>query len=123
MTRRYTDIAGKIDAHWSLFNRLRDNWGLIAAGIGLSGLSGWFVWIWEEARAAPWYQKSLFAVLGVLLVAFLVTGTRAFWVFYRRSIREEGAIALGLSWSGHTYANGSVIEGGTHRLVEIFGKD
>jgi hypothetical protein len=97
--------------------------GWVVTALGLGGLSSWWAWLWATAAAAPWYEKASCALVGFLLVAFLVTGSRAYFAFYRRSVREEGAVAAGLSWSGHTYANGSIIEGGTHRLVEIFGAD
>jgi hypothetical protein len=123
MAKRYTEITGGIETHWSLFTMVRDNWGWLVSVLGLGGITGWATWAWEVALALSWYQKSLIVILVVLVVVFLVTGIRAAWASHRRSIREEGAIAIGLSWSGHTYANGSVIEGGTHRLVEIFGTD
>jgi hypothetical protein len=123
MAKRYTEIAGKIESHWTLYDLVRDNLGWVVTTLGLSGLSGWWAWLWQTATAAPWYEKSLVITLFVLSVAFLMTGLRAFLAWHRRSSREEGAIATGLSWSGHTYANSSIIEGGTHRLAEIFGND
>lgn|GEM_PF-5733891 len=123
MARRYAEITGSIETHWSLFSMVRDNWGWVVTTLGLSGASGWWAWLWQSAQAAPWYEKLLVAIVVSLIVAFLITGVRAFLVWHRRSVREEGAIASGLSWSGHTYSNGSTIDGGTHRLVEIFGTD
>jgi hypothetical protein len=123
MARRITEIAGKIESHWTLFNLIRDNWGWIVTTLGLAGMQGWFVWFWQAAIGAPWYQKGLVLTTGVLLTVFVITGVRAFLAWHRRTAREEGAVAAGLSWSGHTYANGSIIEGGTHRLVEVFGTD
>ena len=123
MGKRYKELTGAIETHWSLFSAVRDNWGWLVTTLGIGGLSGWWAWLWSAAAAAPWYEKALCALVGSLFVAFLVAGTRAYFAFYRRSVREERAVAAGLSWSGHTYANGSFIEGGTHRLVEIFGAD
>lgn len=123
MARRYTEIAGKIETHWNLFNLLRDSWGWIIAALGLTGLSGWCALLWQSAIAAPWYQKALIVTLIALFVVFAVAGIRTLLALHRRTVREEGAVATGLSWSGHTYANGSIIDGGTHRLVEIFGTD
>lgn len=123
MTKRYSAITSSIETHWSLYTVARDNWTWLVGILGLGGATGWAAWAWQKALALPWYQESLIVVFAVLIVVFLATGIRAFWASYRRSIREEGAIASGLSWSGHTYANGSVIQGGTHRLVEIFGTD
>lgn len=123
MAKRYSEITGSIETHWSLFTIVRDNWGWIVTTLGLSGLSGWWAWLWQTAKAAPWYERALVATFAALSIAFLVSGVRAFLMWHRRSTREEKAIAVGLSWSGHTYSNGSVIEGGTHRLVEIFGAD
>ncbi len=123
MARRYSEITGSIETHWSLFSMVRDNWGWVVTALGLGGLSSWWAWLWQAANAATWYEKSLGATFAALLVVFLVTGVRAFLAWHRRSAREEGAVASGLSWSGHTYTNGSIIEGGTHRLAEIFGTD
>lgn len=123
MERPYSKITESIEKHWSLFTMLRDNWGWIVTALGLGGLSGWWTWLWQTANAAPWYEKTFAITITALLVTFLVTGVRAFLAWHRRSTREEGAIASGLSWSGHVYTNGSIIDGGTHRLVEIFGTD
>lgn len=123
MAKRYSEITGSIETHWSLFSMVRDNWGWVMTTLGIGGASGWWAWLWTAAQVAPWYEKALCSLVGFLVVAFLVTGARAYFALYRRSVREERAIATGLSWSGHTYANGSIIEGGTHRLVEIFGTD
>lgn len=123
MASRYREFTAAVETHWSLFTMVRNNWGWIAAALGLSGLNGWLAWLWQSAAGATWYQKALWTSLGVLVTAFTASGIRAFLAWHRRSIREKGAIAAGISWSGHTYANGSIIQGGTHRLVEIFGTD
>jgi len=123
MAKSYKEITGTIETHWSLFAMVRDNWGWVMTTLGLGGVSSWWAWLSAHAAAVPWYTKALAALLAFLIVAFLIAGLRAFFAWQRRSSREEGAIAGGLSWSGHTYANGSIIEGGTHRLSEIFGTD
>lgn len=123
MPRRYKDIADTIETHWSLYSALRDNAGWIVTALGLGGVGSWWTWVWATAAQAPWYEKALGALFAGLFGAFLVTGIRAFLAWHRRSAREEGAIAAGLAWSGHAYARGSIIEGGTHRLAEIFGPD
>jgi hypothetical protein len=123
MAKRYSEITSSIETHWSLFSVVRDNWGWAVTALGLSGAGGGFAWLWAQALAAPWYQKGLVSLFAFLVVAFCVTGVRAFLAWHRRSVREEGAIATGLSWSGHTYSKGSTIEGGTHRIVEIFASD
>lgn len=123
MTGRYKELTNTIGTHWSLFTMIRDNWGWATAAVGLGGVGGWWAWLSAHAAAVPWYTKGLAALIAFLIVIFLVAGVRAFLAWQRRSAREEGAIASGLSWSGHTYSNGSIITGGTHRLAEIFGAD
>ena len=125
MARRITEVAGKIESHWTLYNLLRENWGWAVTALGLGGAGGWWAWLVARAAEAPWYEKGLVALFAFLVITFLVTGVRAFLASHRRSARDEGAEAAAakLSWSGHAYTNGSIIEGGTHRLSEIFGTD
>ncbi len=115
--------AQALESHWSLGTMVRDNWPWIAAVTGLPGFAGWSAWIKQTAENAPWYDKTLFVISAVLGTAFLVLGLQAFWIWARRSRREEGAIARGLSISGYTYERGAVVHGGTHSLAEIFGSD
>jgi hypothetical protein len=123
MAKRYSDVTASIETHWSLFSAVRDNWGFAMTALGLGGLQGWLLWIWQAAIAAPLYQKALVISFGVIITVFFVTGVQAFLASYKRSARESDAIATGLSRSGYAYTNGSIIEGGTHRLTEIFGND
>jgi hypothetical protein len=121
--RKLSKAAEVIESHWSLGARIADHWPWIMAMIATSGLGGWFMWLIQVAASAPWYTKALFTMTAVLFLAFIVSGIWAFVTWMRRSRREEGAIATGLAWSGYTYGPGSVIDGGTHRLSEIFGID
>lgn len=112
-----------IESHWSLVNLVKDNWSWIATVIGLSGVTAWLTWVKQSALLAPWYDKVLLSIFSPLIAAFLFMGIRTFWLAAKRTRREEGAIARGLSISGYTYERGAVVEGGTHSIVEIFGAD
>jgi hypothetical protein len=119
---KITRVTAGIEAHWSLANLLRDNWGWIVSTIGLAGFNGGMVWLWQAALDASWYQQALVISSVILVTTFFILGIKAFLTWMRRSQREDGAIALGIASSGYTYGPGAVIDGGTHSIAEIFGR-
>lgn len=121
--KQTSEVAEAFESHLSLVTRVIDNWPWVVAMIGIPGVSGYLAWLKQTALNSPWYDKAFFAIFAVLSSAFLILGIRAFLAWARRSRREEGAVATGLAWSGYTYGPGSIIDGGTHRLSEIFGID
>ncbi|WP_067109628.1 hypothetical protein [Sphingopyxis granuli] len=116
-------LAQATESHWSFGQMVKDNWPWIAGVTGLPVSTGWLAWIKATAEGAAWHDKLLFAIIATGFMAFVVLGARAFLLSARRAKREEGAIARGLSISGYTYERGTIIEGGTHTLPEIFGRD
>ncbi len=49
MASRYREFTAVVETHWSLFTMVRDNWGWIAAALGLNGLNGWLARVWQSA--------------------------------------------------------------------------
>ena len=124
MAKNLSNRAQAIESHISMALLLRNNWPAIVTTLGISGFNGFLVWLGQAAAHAPWYQKLLFATLGVCVSAFLITGFFAFLsTVFRRAKTENDALARNIRWSGHTYSPGAVIEGGTHSVADIFGTD